>query len=69
MKKYAKYLIKEMGINWYIAVKAMYLNNSEGYFSIYQKFKMCIHYKKDKDYVLNDIRWQLSMRKDFAQYQ
>jgi len=69
MKLYYKHLIKERGINWWIAVKAMYLAHSEGLFSLYDRLQMSKGYKKDADYVLYDLSWQLSSIKDFAQYQ
>lgn len=69
MKQYAKYLIKKRGINWFIGVKAMYLYKSDGLFPLYDNLKMCLHYKKDNDYVLYNLDWELSMQKDYAQYQ
>lgn len=69
MKQVAKYIIQKRGINFYIAVKAMYLGQSENLFSLYDNIKLALHYKHDKDKILYDLMWSLDNIKDFAQYQ
>lgn len=69
MIRVIKFLLKEKGINWLIAVKAQDMWRSEGTFHTYDSIKMALHYKWSKEQIMYDLDRSLSMIKDFAQYQ
>ena len=68
MKKVIRHILKEAGVNKLIAFKTMYLNKSDGLYSLYDNIKTALHYKHSPEHILHDLNWQLSMYKDYAQY-
>lgn len=69
MKKVIAYILKEAGIHKLIAFKSMYHWKSDGAFLLYANIRMALHYKYSKEEILHQLNWELSMWKDFAQYQ
>lgn len=68
MKQVVKFIIKEKGINFLIALKSMFLNNSDGNFSLYKSIKLSLSFNETKEDILYQFDWLLRMTKDFAQY-
>ena len=68
MQKLMRYILKEMGINQFLAVKNIYYKNSEGLYSVYDSIKTATHYKHSKEKIVSDLIWTLNTVKDFAQY-
>ena len=68
MKQVIKFILKERGVNFLIALKAMFSINSEGSFTLYKSIKLSLSLGETKEDILYQLDWLLCMTKDFAQY-
>jgi hypothetical protein len=68
-KQIHAYLLKQLGINGLIAVKAHIKYNTGDLSTLYKRIPAYIHYKRTKEDIFYDLHFHLSMVKDFAQYQ
>jgi penicillin-binding protein-related factor A (putative recombinase) len=68
MKKVVAHIIKQGGINKWIAIKNQQVKYLERW-NIYKDIALMLHYKRTKEDIYYHHSWLLSMTKDFAQYQ
>lgn len=68
MKQVVKFILKERGVNFLIALKAMFSTNSDGSFTLYKSIKLSLSIGETKEDILYHLDWLLCMTKDFAQY-
>jgi hypothetical protein len=68
-KQVMAYLLKELGINKVIAIKAKELAYSDRRWTIYKEINCALSYNHSKEDIAYRLAWSIGMIKDFAQYQ